>query len=75
MNVKDKKGVDVSSNNGKVDFGKIKAAGYDFVMIRCGFGENIPEQDDTFWEENVRKAEAANMPWGAYFYSLSLIHI
>lgn len=69
MNVKDKKGVDVSSNNGKVDFGKIKAAGYDFVMIRCGFGENIPEQDDTFWEENVRKAEAANMPWGAYFYS------
>ncbi len=69
MNVKDKKGVDVSSNNGKVDFGKIKAAGYDFVMIRCGFGENISEQDDTFWEENVRKAEAANMPWGAYFYS------
>ena len=69
MNVKDKKGVDVSSNNGKVDFGKIKAAGYDFVMIRCGFGENIPEQDDTFWEENVRKAEAASMPWGAYFYS------
>ena len=69
MNVKDKKGVDVSSNNGKVSMEKIKAAGYEFVIIRCGFGENITEQDDTQWEENVRKAEAAGLPWGAYFYS------
>ena len=69
INLKGKKGVDISSCNGKVDFAKIKAAGYDFVMIRCGFGENIAEQDDTYWEENVRKAEAAGMPWGAYFYS------
>lgn len=69
MNVKDKKGVDVSSNNGKISMEKIKAAGYEFVIIRCGFGENITEQDDTQWEENVRKAEAAGLPWGAYFYS------
>lgn len=69
INLKGKKGVDISSCNGKVDFSKIKSAGYDFVMIRCGFGENISEQDDTYWEENVRKAEAAGMPWGAYFYS------
>ena len=69
MPLVNKKGVDVSSNNGKVDFAKIKAAGYDFAMIRCGFGENIAEQDDTCWEENVRKCEAAGLPWGAYFYS------
>ena len=69
MTLVNKKGVDVSSNNGKVDFAKIKAAGYDFAMIRCGFGENIAEQDDTCWEENVRKCEAAGLPWGAYFYS------
>ena len=69
INLKGKKGVDISSCNGSVDFAKIKAAGYDFAMIRCGFGENISEQDDTYWEENVRKAEAAGMPWGAYFYS------
>lgn len=69
INLKGKKGVDISSCNGNVDFGKIKSAGYDFVMIRCGFGEDLAEQDDTYWEENVRKAEAANMPWGVYFYS------
>ena len=69
MSLVNKKGVDISSNNGKVSIEKIKAAGYDFVMIRCGFGENITEQDDTLWEENVRKAEAAGLPWGAYFYS------
>ena len=69
MSLVNKKGVDISSCNGKVSMEKIKAAGYEFVMIRCGFGENISEQDDTQWEENVRKAEAAGLPWGAYFYS------
>lgn len=69
IDLKNKKGVDVSSNNGKISFEKIKSAGYDFAMIRCGFGDNIAEQDDTYWEENVRKCEAAGLPWGAYFYS------
>ena len=69
MSLVNKKGVDVSSNNGKISFEKIKSEGYDFAMIRCGFGDNIAEQDDTYWEENVRKCEAAGLPWGAYFYS------
>ena len=69
MSLIGKKGVDISSNNDSVDIAKIKSVGYDFVMIRCGFGENITSQDDNRWEENVRKCEAAGMPWGAYFYS------
>ncbi len=69
MSLVGKKGVDISSNNGSVDITKIKKAGYDFVMIRCGFGEDIKSQDDNRWEENVKKCEAAGMPWGAYFYS------
>ena len=68
-NLKNRKGVDISSNNGKISIEKIKDAGYDFVMIRAGFGEDIAEQDDTYWEENVRKCEAAGVPWGVYFYS------
>ena len=68
-NLKNRKGVDISSNNGKISIEKIKDAGYDFVMIRAGFGENTAEQDDTRWEENVRKCEAAGVPWGVYFYS------
>ena len=47
MSLVNKKGVDVSSNNGAVSMETIKAADYDFVMIRCGFGENITDQDDT----------------------------
>ena len=69
MNLTNKKGVDISSNNGKISIQQIKDAGYDFVMIRAGFGEDIAEQDDTYWEENVRKCEAAGVPWGVYFYS------
>ena len=65
-NLKNRKGVDISSNNGKISIEKIKDAGYDFVMIRA---EDIAEQDDTYWEGNVRKCEAAGLPWGAYFYS------
>ena len=69
MSIVGKKGVDISSNNGSVDISKIKSAGYEFVIIRCGYGENITSQDDNRWEENVKKCEAAGMPWGAYFYS------
>lgn len=72
MSLVNKKGVDVSSLNGKISMDKIKNAGFEFVMIRCGFGENTTEQDDTYWEENVRKAEAAGLPWGVYFYSYAL---
>ena len=46
MNLTNKKGVDISSNNGDISMETIKNAGYDFVMIRCGFGEDIESQDD-----------------------------
>lgn len=72
MNYKGKKGVDISSSNGDVDIKKIKDAGYDFVMIRCGFGSDIKSQDDSQFENNVRKCEKIGMPWGAYLYSYAL---
>ena len=40
MDLKNKKDVDLSSANGSVDMNKIKAAGYDFVMLRCGYGND-----------------------------------
>lgn len=67
-----KKGVDISKHNGDVDMKKIKAAGYDFVMIRCGFGDDSTSQDDKMFETNVKKCEDANMPWGVYLYSYAL---
>ena len=62
MNLKGKKGVDISSLNGNVSIEKIKDAGYDFVMIRCGYGSDLAVQDDSQFENNVRKCEAAGVP-------------
>ena len=72
MSLTGKKGVDISSLNGDVSIPKIKKAGYDFVMIRCGYGSDLKVQDDTQFENNVRKCEAAGVPWGAYLYSYAL---
>ena len=32
-----KKGIDVSKWQGKIDWAKVKAAGIDFAIIRCGY--------------------------------------
>ncbi len=63
------KGVDISEHNGSVDFQALKNAGIGFVIIRLGFGSDYTDQDDSRFSENVRKAETAGMPWGAYLYS------
>ena len=72
MSLVGKKGVDISAANGDVDLAKVKAAGYDFVMIKCGIGNDDVTQDDSQFENNVRKAEALGMPWGAWLYSYAL---
>ena len=63
------KGVDVSEMNGAVDFNTLKRAGIEFVIIRCGYGSDYTSQDDKKFSENVKKAEAAGIPWGVYLYS------
>ena len=72
MSLSGKKGVDISSLNGDVSIKTVKKAGYDFVMIRCGYGDDLKVQDDTQFESNVKKCEAAGVPWGAYLYSYAL---
>ena len=63
-------GLDLSVHNGKVDFKKVKSAGYDFVFIRDGYGDvlSYPSQIDSRYEENYRNAKAAGMHTGAYHY-------
>lgn len=63
------KGVDISVHNGNVDFEALKNAGIQFVIIRCGYGSDLESQDDKMFAENVKKADAAGMPWGVYLYS------
>ncbi len=67
-----KKGIDISSSNGDVDLNAVKEAGYEFVMLRCGFGDDLENQDDARFESNVRKCEELGLPWGVYFYSYAL---
>ena len=64
-----KKGVDISEMNGSVNFAELKNAGVEFVIIRCGYGNDISFQDDKRFYENVKKADDAKIPWGTYLYS------
>lgn len=61
-------GIDVSEFNGQVDFAALKGK-IGFAIIRCGYGSNYENQDDSEYETNVRKCEAAGIPYGVYLYS------
>lgn len=62
-------GIDVSIWQGyNIDFNKVKAAGINFVILRAGFGKYISQKDPTF-EGNYKKAKAAGLNVGAYWYS------
>ena len=65
-------GVDFYNGQGDVDFSALKAAGVEFVILKCGYGSNYVSQDDARFRTNVRKAKAAGMPYGVYLYSYAL---
>lgn len=63
------KGIDISLWQGNnVNFNKVKSAGYDFVILRAGFGKYASQKDPTF-ENNYARAKAAGLGVGAYWYS------
>lgn len=61
-------GIDISEFNGDVNIAAMKGK-IDFVIIRCGYGGNYSYQDDKRYRENVRKCQAAGIPFGVYLYS------
>lgn len=62
-------GLDLSIWQGyNVDFNKVKAAGINFVILRAGYGKYISQKDPTF-EGNYKRAKAAGLNVGAYWYS------
>lgn len=62
-------GIDVSHHQGAINWAKVKKAGIDFAIIRCGYGDDYEEQDDRYWEENIRGCEENGIPYGVYLYS------
>ena len=64
-----RKGIDVSEHNGTIDWDKVKAAGIDYAIIRCGYGDDYSFQDDIQWQRNVSECERLGIPYGVYIYS------
>ncbi len=65
-------GLDVSSIQGsKFDFNKVKAAGYDFVILRINTWDNTKHCNvkDPCFDSFYQKAVAAGLKVGAYWFS------
>lgn len=62
-------GIDVSSNNGVIDWNRVKAQGVEFAIIRCGIGSDFLNQDDTQFARNYNECKRLGIPVGTYLYS------
>ena len=72
--VKTKKGIDVSSFNGKIDWSKVKKDGIDFAFIRVGYRgstEGALKLDTTF-EYNIQNAIKNGIDVGVYFFTQAI---
>lgn len=63
------RGIDVSSSNGVIGWDKVKT---DFAIVRCGYGNDDPGQDDKQFARNVSECVRLGVPWGAYLYSYAM---
>lgn len=63
------KGIDVSHHNGIIDWDKVKAAGIQFAILRCGYGRKSIKQIDRQFERNYSECKRIGMPVGVYHYS------
>lgn len=64
-------GVDVSKYQGKIDWKKVKKAGYRFAFIRIGYRGygNGTMASDPYALRNLRGAQRAGIDTGVYFFS------
>ena len=63
-------GIDVSKYQGRVDWPRVKAAGYAFAFVRLGYANGDGSiVADPYFERNVTGAAAAGLDVGVYLYS------
>jgi len=62
------KGIDVSYAQAKIDWETVKNE-VDFVIIRCGYGDDLTEQDDVRWKYNADECARLGIPFGVYLFS------
>jgi len=67
-------GVDISKDQGYVDFNKLKKAGADFVMIRVGQRgyQTGSLSEDEYFKDSLKRATDAGMAVGVYFLSQAI---
>lgn len=67
-------GVDVSEENGEIDWKKVYESGISFAMIRAGYrgAEDGALYVDSRFEENVKNALKYGIDVGAYFFSQAI---
>ncbi len=68
-------GIDVSRYQGRINWEKVKADGYEFAFIRIGFrgyGKAGEIHLDQRFHENIRNAQAAGVDVGVYFFSQAI---
>ena len=61
-------GIDVSQYQGKIDWERVKEH-IDFAILRCGYGQDIPGQDDPTFKRNADECTRLGIPFGVYLYS------
>lgn len=64
-------GIDVSKWNKEIDWDKVKQAGVEYAIIRCGYRGSSTGAlvEDPYFEQNIRGAAAAGIPVGVYFFT------
>ncbi|MGN0593151.1 MAG: glycoside hydrolase family 25 protein, partial [Ruminococcus sp.] len=62
------RGIDVSVYQGNVDWMAVKNSGIDFAIIRAGYGKYL-NQEDKYFDINMKNAQAAGIDCGAYWFS------
>ena len=63
-----KRGIDVSSHNGNINWGAVKNGGIEFAILRVGYGMYLNQKDAQF-ENYYQGATSVGIPVGAYLYS------
>lgn len=62
--------IDVSYAQGRIDWDKVKNSGkIAGAIIRCGYGSDYANQDDSQWKRNADECVRLGIPFGVYLYS------